>query len=240
MLETKLAAMGAALGVNEPLVILPADLLNLTNWKLTTPYKDMSTGNAEEILQPELSTFDDVQFRANPDGRGVLFRVNHGDSGTTPSSQNKRMELREMNGSALASWSPGKGTHLLSTSCSVPVLTDGLAVVLGQIHDKSDDIAVWRLEDGTLYRTNGNSSHDAVIAKGLPSGSVLNLSFLVSGGMIRTFYNGAAAPVPDLPVPAAAMGWYFKTGNYLQSAGKTTDPHAGATVIVYDVAVFHG
>jgi hypothetical protein len=242
--ENKLAAMGAALdGGNAPMPIVPADLLNLDNWKWTLPVLDPISGRAEEILQPELANFSDHAFCANPDGPGVRCRVYHGDKGVTKTSLNPRSEGREMLGALLAAWNPTSGTHLLSVSTSVTHQTTVKPHnVLGQIHDGASDVCTFRLEGTTLYRSNGNTAHDATITKGYVLGDKLNLSFLVSAGKIRTFFNGAAAGVPDLSVPSGASGWYFRAGNYLQSnptTAPTESPDAYSDVVLFDVAVFH-
>src|SRR5262249_13030697 len=93
----------------------PAQLLNLTNWKLTLPIDTSAPGSPDEILQPALATFKiDPYFELNPSSTGVLFNAPCGGA-TTGGSSYPRSELREMSsgGSTAASWSTTSGTHTM-------------------------------------------------------------------------------------------------------------------------------
>lgn len=218
----------------------PADIIDLGNWKLTTPYLGHN-GDLIEVTQPQLATYSDPGFCATPDGTAVIFDVHHG-AAHTKHSLNPRMELREMLGGKLAAWNPHDGAHLLSVSGYVDLLTTTRPItVLGQVHDGSDDICTFRLEDTKLYRTSGNDTHNALITPTLDLGTLYNLSFVVSGGLIHTYYNSMETIAP-LPVPSGADGWYFRAGAYLQSnsvAAPKATPNEHTTVAITHLSVVH-
>ena len=66
---------------------LPADVLDLSSWKLTLPVgSDEDEDEAEEIKQPDLATFsDDRFFTTTRDGSGVVFRAPAGGATTSGS-----------------------------------------------------------------------------------------------------------------------------------------------------------
>ena len=74
----------------------PADLLDLTNWKITLPIG--SSGSPTEIKQPQLDTYSvDPYFKLTTAKDGVQFRAHCGGT-TTSGSSYPRSELREMTG----------------------------------------------------------------------------------------------------------------------------------------------
>ncbi len=89
----------------------PADVLNLSNWYIGLPVgEDESPTNVE---QPELDTYAiDPWFVPTSDCSRVQFRAAV-NGVTTSGSSYPRSELREMRGSAKASWSSTSGTHTM-------------------------------------------------------------------------------------------------------------------------------
>src|SRR5919106_4504293 len=131
----------------------PAQLLDLTNWKITLPVNAAgeTTGRPLEILQPQLARFvstpnfavrgDAVQFRAPVNGV------------TTSGSSYPRSELREManGGTTNAAWSTTTGTHTMMIEQAITAVPQAKRhVVAGQIHDGSDDVLTTRLEQPPL------------------------------------------------------------------------------------------
>ncbi|QNE17653.1 alginate lyase [Kribbella qitaiheensis] len=216
---------------------VPADVLDLTNWKVTLPTG--SAGSPTEIKQPALATFsvdpyftvvgDAVQFRAPVNGV------------TTSGSSYPRSELREMtsNGSANASWSSTSGTHTLVVSESFDHLPAGKPQLVGaQIHDAADDITVFRLEGSSLYITNGNTTHYKLVTSSYTLGTVYEAKFVVSGGQVKAYYNG----VLQTTISKSFSGAYFKAGAYTQANCTNSSPCAesnyGQTTI-HNVTVTH-
>lgn len=136
--------------------LYPADVINLTNWKITLPIdaNGLQIGSAIEIKQVLLDTFSIAPwYQNNQDNTGVVFRANCGGA-TTSGSGYPRSELREMinNGATNASWSSSTGTHTMEIEQAIthlPVVKKH--IVVGQIHDGSDDVIVFRLEGTKLF-----------------------------------------------------------------------------------------
>ena len=96
---------------------LPAELLDLSNWKLTLPTGD--EGSPDEITQPELDTFSvDPYFMLNDDASAVVFRADV-DGVTTSGSGYPRSELREMDGTSKAAWSTTSGRHTMTITQAI-------------------------------------------------------------------------------------------------------------------------
>jgi hypothetical protein len=217
----------------------PADVLNLTNWKVTLPIGQSESPT--EIKQPALDTYSiDPWFKATSSCNGVQFRsaVN---GVTTGGSSYPRSELREMtnNGSSNASWSSTSGTHTLVIEQAITALPNTKPhVVAGQIHDGSDDVTVFRLEGSSLYVTNGDTTHHKLVTSNYVLGTRFQAKFVVSGGQIRAYYNG----VLQTTLSKSFSGGYFKSGAYTQANCSNSDPCSSANygqVIVYSVTVTH-
>lgn len=133
----------------------PANILNLTNWKLTVPIDANNTqlGLAKEISQPQLATYSlSPYFLNNSTNTGVIFQANTGGA-TTSGSGNPRSELREMtnNGTDRAAWSVSSGINTIIIDQAITHLpTVKNHIVAGQLHgddnntgpDGNDDVIV--------------------------------------------------------------------------------------------------
>jgi Alginate lyase len=137
---------------------LPAQVLALTNWKLTLPIK-----NAKEILQPDLNKYESKYFTDEPPSpdeppcTSVAFRTPVGGA-TTSGSSYPRTELREMKkkGRKLASWSSTSGTHEMSWRVAVDVAPKAKPqLVVGQVHDSEDDVVQSCMTATTTPSTTG-------------------------------------------------------------------------------------
>lgn len=218
-----------------PSVRYPADVFG-TGWKLTLPIN-----GAQEVKQPALATYTSKYCELNTVGE-VVFRAWHGGD-TTSGSKNPRSELREMKsvGAEQAAWSSTSGRHRMVVEGKVTRLTKVKPeVVVAQIHDAEDDVTVFRLEGSKLWITAGDTTHGYLVDANLALGQDYTVGFDVTGGMVSFTYNGA--PVPFKLKPAKTNGWYFKTGNYLQS-NLTTAPSEStaeyAEVVLRSVSVTH-
>jgi hypothetical protein len=233
LLATVLAAAGTTLVPTQATHAsskVPADVLDLTNWKLTLP-----TGSEEkptEVKQPDLKTFsvnpyfvvagDGVQFRAPVNGV------------TTSGSGYPRSELREMtdDGTSNASWSSTSGTHTLVVRESFDHLpADKPQLVGAQIHDADDDVSVFRLEGSNLYVTDGDTAHHKLVTSSYKLGTVFEAKFVVSDGQVRAYYNG----VLQTTISNDFSGAYFKAGAYTQAncdnSSPCSDSNYGQTTI---------
>jgi hypothetical protein len=217
---------------------LPSGILNLTNWKLTLPVDTSHAGSPDEILQPELNSFQDAQYFHVDDTRiGVVFKAHCGGA-TTSGSGYPRSELREMvnNGSARASWSTTSGTHTMEITQAIthlPVVKP--QIVVGQIHDASDDVIVFRLE-GTKLFIDQNGDNGPVLTTSYRLGDVFTTKFVARNGGVECYYNGQYI----YTYPVNTSGCYFKAGAYTQSnTSKGDAASAYGEVVIYSLSVKH-
>jgi len=219
----------------------PADVFDMSKWKLQLPVAD-GPSSVVEIMQPKLATYSDNYFHLNADKTAVVFHVNHGGA-TTSGSSNPRSELREMTGTdgkTQASWPSTSGTHTMTVKLKITHLTTVKPqVVVGQIHDGTNDISVFRLEGTNLWISDENTLHAYLVTANYQLGTVFTYKYEVSGGVIKYYYNGQLLPFTE---SKDISHLYFKAGNYLQSnpdsaPGESTSAYS--EVEIYDVQVTH-
>jgi hypothetical protein len=220
----------------------PANVLNLTNWKLNLPIDDNggTTGDSREVKQPALATFTiNPFFHNNSDNTGVIFQANTGGA-TTSGSGYPRSELREMtnNGATNASWSSTSGTHTMEIDQAIthlPVVKPH--IVVGQIHDANDDVIVFRLEGSKLFMDH-NGADGTTLTSNYVLGTRFKVKFVVSGGKVMSYYNGTLMET----YTKSFSGAYFKAGAYVQSSCHTVSGEscsAYGEVVIYNVTVTH-
>lgn len=217
----------------------PAEVLNLTNWKITLPIG--SDEKPTEIKQPALKTYvKSPWFVPAPDCQSVRFRAAV-NGVTTGGSSYPRSELREMtnNGTANASWSTTSGTHTLVVDEAFTQLPKEKPHLVGaQIHDADDDVTVFRLEGTSLYITKGDTTHHKLVTDNYQLGTRFQAKFVASGGKIKAYYNG----VLQTTISSSTSGNYFKTGAYTQANCDNSDPCDDSNygeVVLYNVTVTH-
>ncbi|HEX2133904.1 MAG TPA: polysaccharide lyase family 7 protein [Actinophytocola sp.] len=217
----------------------PADVLDLTGWKVQLPIGDEE--DPDEVTQPDLGTYAvDPWFRATEACDGIQFRsaVN---GVTTGGSSYPRSELREMtaDGSDETEWSSNDGTHTMVIRQAITdVPNDKPDVVAGQIHGGDDDVSVFRLEGSNLYVTKGDTSDHHLITDDYELGTVFEAKFVVSDGEIRAYYNGEL----ETTIEADFDTGYFKAGAYTQANCDRSDPCDDSNygqVIIHDIEVTH-
>jgi hypothetical protein len=240
----------------------PSQVIDLNCWKITLPID-----SALEIFNPTLLDYTiDPWFKVvqDKDGWAVQFRANHGGS-TTSGSNNPRSELREMlrnyryqNSKSEASWSNTNGTHTMWIKQKVTHLTYVKPhTVTGQIHNSSDDVAVFRVEglsggaSGTggtvgvgdslakIWITDGNNTHAYLVDSLYRLGTVYQVKFIAHNGVLEFEYDGKKLPYKKTK---NFTGCFFKIGDYTQSNSSTAPNEvdsAYAEVYVYDYAITH-
>jgi alginate lyase len=200
---------------------VPADVLDLSSWKLTLPIGE--EGSPTEIKQPDLATYkEDTLFAPTDDCAGVRFRspVN---GVTTGNSSYPRSELREMtpDGSDEAEWSTSEGTHTMEVKTTVTHLpNDKQHLVVAQIHGGDDDLTVFRLEGTSLYVTNGDDSNFHLVTDAYELNTPMDLKFVAGEGKVDAYYNGELA----VSIEADSSTNYFKAGAYTQANCENSDP----------------
>ena len=219
----------------EPLE-LPAELLDLSNWKLTLPTGD--EGSPDEITQPELDTFSvDPYFMLDDDGSAVVFRADV-DGVTTSGSSYPRSELREMDGTSKAAWSTTSGRHTMTITQAITHLPDVKQhVVAGQVHDSGDDVMMIRLEGSYLFvESNGDDMGELDDAYVL--GTTFTVRIVAVSGWIEIYYEDMDTPM--VIMEADTDGCYFKAGAYTQSnLDRGDEPGAYGEVRIEALEVVH-
>lgn len=232
---------------------LPAQVLDLDNWKLTLPTGPKT--DATEIKQPVLDEFaDEAWFTVDETGDdAVVFRApvacTKDKSGTNCGSRTStntlyaRSELREMTrgGTANASWSATEGTHTMEVELAFEHLpSDDKPHLTGaQIHGGSDDVTTIRLEGKTLWITQDDDTHFHKITDDYSLGDRIRVKYVVKDGEIEVSYNG------DLEKTLKWRGGsnYFKTGAYPQANCDNSSPCDGnknyGEVHIYRLKVTH-
>ncbi|MFI7407784.1 polysaccharide lyase family 7 protein [Streptomyces sp. NPDC049627] len=201
----------------------PADVLDLTNWKLTLP-----TGDDEdptEITQPELAAFSaDPWFRAEAGCAAVRFRAAV-NGVTTGGSSYPRAELREMTagGADEAEWSTTDGTHTLVVREAFTALPGERPYVVGaQVHGGDDDVTAFRLEGSSLYVTDGDDRHHHLVTDDYEPGTEFEAKFVARDGEIGAYYNGRL----QTTISHDGDTNYFKAGAYTQANCANSEPCA--------------
>lgn len=221
---------------------VPADRFDAANWKITLPVDSSggTSGNAREVLQPALDTFELAPyFETKTDG--VQYRA-HVEGATTSGSEYPRSELREMSGSNLASWSIASGDHTLWVRCKVThAPPEKPQVCVAQIHGGGDDV-LQVLYDGTrnaiTVRWRG-TTHPTYLKSNAVLGTFFNVKIVVAAGRVKTYYNEdpnvdftGAVKIHDFA--ATDSGCYFKAGCYTQSNETIDAPGAYGQVVIAD------
>lgn len=215
---------------------LPADVLDLRNWKLTLPERVDGDRDAREIAQPDLAGYVHPDaFFVTDDGHGVVFRARCGGA-TTKGSSYPRSELREMTADGnRAAWSTTDAvTHKMTVRLAIMATPlKKPHVVCAQIHDADDDLLMVRLE-GQKLLVECNGVGDVMIDPSYQLGSPFNLVISAGQGHVRVDYNGR----PSLDWKVKRDGCYFKTGVYTQSNLKKGDAvEAFGEVVIYHLSL---
>jgi hypothetical protein len=217
--------------------LLPSKVLNLSNWYLTIPVKDSSTGWAQEVKQPALAGYQDPRYFSA--GGGAVTFTAPVDGATTSGSKYPRSELRETtgDGGGLASWSTGSGVNMMQVTESIqhlPVAKPEL--VFAQIHGPSDDLIEAEIDENRLYINHNGVQYGQDLADNYVLGTKFTLEIVATSSYVNVYYNGVRDMHQDLP----STGDYFKAGCYTQSNTSHGDaPSAYGQVNIYALAVSH-
>jgi len=241
----------------------PADVLDLTNWKLTLPVDGDGDDRADEIRQPCLAVpcydptrkmydnplfkvpFTSVWFHVTDHRDGVDFRAPV-DGATTSGSENARSELRELapadkNGDEVeARWSnKGSAVHTMEVEQAILATPRRYrSVVSAQIHNDDDDVILIKYRDGRLFADADRGNFDGTLDDNYRLGTRFKLRIQATKGLIRVTYNDTKTVV----YKKASDTMYFKAGVYNQSnLEKYPDevPNSYGEVVIYKLKVTH-
>ncbi|WP_461009191.1 polysaccharide lyase family 7 protein [Streptomyces capparidis] len=200
---------------------VPADVLNLTNWKQTLPIGPSESPT--EIKQPQLDSYShDPYFKVTSTGDAVQFRAPV-KGVTTSGSSYPRSELREMTngGTTNAAWSTTSGTHTMTVREAFTHLPNNKPQVVGaQIHGGDDDVTALRLDGTNLYITNGDDSRYHLVTSNYQLGTVFEVKYVVKDGRISVYYNGSLRTT----LSHSDSTNYFKAGAYTQANCTNSSP----------------
>lgn len=225
---------------------VPADVLDLSNWKLTLPI-GKERDEADEVEQPKLATYQQPEFfHVDSTGKGVVFRANAGGA-TTSGSGYPRSELREMtdHGKKEADWSNKTGTHtmtIVEAITAAPKVKPEVAA--GQIHGDEDVVAMVRLEKKHLFvESDGDEAGD--LDNDYKLGTKFTLVMKATPDGVFITYNGKKT----VKIDQVGGGNYFKAGCYTQASDhrqedddpdqKYDKPDAYGEVVIYSLKVEH-
>ncbi|MGC4940287.1 polysaccharide lyase family 7 protein [Kribbella sp. DT2] len=235
-----LTSAGTATAV--PACTYPAEVLNLSRWKLQLPLDDPNQSGTQvlQISRPRLNTYVvNPWFTPNASCNGVQFR-NAVNGVTTPNTSYARSELREMesNGTTEIKWSSNSGTHTMVIDQSIDRLPNTKRqVVAGQIHD-GNDRSTFRIDGSSLYVTRDNDTKYKLVTSNYVLGTRFQAKFVVSNGSIKAYYNN----VLQTTIPVSFTTGYFKAGVYTQANCTNSSPcdtsNYGQTTL-YNVSVSH-
>ena len=220
------ALLFAGLGSPASAAVLPSQVLDLRNWKLTIPADGPDAGTtADEIKQPALNSYQSEFLHANAAGNAVVFYAPVGGA-TTGGSQFPRSELREMNGSDEAEWSPHDGLrHAMTLRTAINhAPANQPNVVAAQIHDvggtqpgqKSDDIVEIKLEGHHLF-VESEGINRATLTNNYVWGTPFTVVISADIGGVDVDFNGERK-LSDFWPDSTFGAWYFKAGVYTQSS----------------------
>ena len=217
---------------------LPAEILNLKDWKLNVPEGIITPMRSDEYKQPLLDSYSNESwFHSNAAGDAVVFKAHAGGT-TTKGSGYPRSELREMtaNGTKNASWASSEGIHTLFVDLKVthlPVVKPH--IVIGQIHDAEDDVIVFRLEKNKLF-VKLDDIDGPVLDDNYKLGNRINLMFKVQNNETECYYNGKL----KYTYKKAFVNSYFKAGAYVQSSCQGKKKVEGESCDAYgEVEIFN-
>lgn len=221
----------------------PADVLDLSKWKLTLPISLNSPPNsnkATEIKQPQLKTYTNSEyFRLNAAKNGVLLKAIAGGARTSTNTAYPRSELREMQGDGTesAAWSCTNTDHgmyleqtLLHTTTKKPEAT------IGQIHDSKNDLVMVKYvgpsfangstDIGKLEARFNNDNITKLLDSTYKIGDPMTIDTAVtSGGNVTVNYknlrSGVRSSTGTVKMTGIIGSCYFKAGMYIQACSKT-------------------
>lgn len=218
----------------------PSDVFDITNWYLTLP-----TGieNSPDLIrQPALKTYSSEYFHLNDTRNAVVFKAHTGGA-TTSGSDYPRSELRELKPGG--DWSSSSGIHMMYIKQAITALpTYQKSVVIGQIHNASDDVIVIRLDGTRLYiNAHTKSGNGGVVNTDLLTyyqpGRVFTIKFEVQNNKTKVYFNKTLKYTLSRSFSSA----YFKAGVYTQSSCykfPQENCNSYGESVLYDLKTCHG
>jgi hypothetical protein len=220
----------------------PAELLAFNagggRWNLGVGYPSGHVDISPQQLESGWS--ETPYFYINEAGTHVHFQVPMNGGRTSANTKYPRSELREYqsNGTTKAAWNGASGTHVMSYKAKVIHMeADKPEIVIGQIHDGSDDTLQIRCE-GTTWRASINGTEHATTLGNFSWGTEVAIEIRVSSGTLTIKVNGTTKITTN---PGYGAGQYFKLGAYAQqNSTDQNNPSSGyASCEIRDLVLSH-
>lgn len=226
-------------GASLPTQLIP-DLLRATVMLPTG-----KQGDPDNLYAVKAETDANAKKYFYADNGAVVFKVNAGGVHST-NSKYPRTEAREMKNTNWGKgvWTNQSGTHVLEATLSATHnFVKKPELVVGQIHDGSDDVLQIRLVGNTLKVAGRDDKYNTVIDSDFKQGQKFSYRVEASNGFIRVFYSKDALSELKLVFidTFSGSGWYFKYGAYAQTSPAVSgeDPTATAEVRFYSAKITH-
>jgi hypothetical protein len=216
-------AAGAA-GRGSEMDATSSTAIDFTIWSLQLP---IGSGTSPTIIPPSqlVAGFSDAYFYPAPDG-GQIF-MDPATGITTSGSQHCRTELREMTSSGTqAAWTAA-GTNTLTVSGKVLQVggdTSGHTAV-GQVYNDTDSIPLCELEYSSqiggfelLYEETKGAGTTVDLETQVALDEPYTYALALTGGTLTVTINGNEVYTHTPSAQVAANAFYFKCGNYDQTA----------------------
>ena len=205
----------------------------------------------------DYDTYEDPNFFYT-DGEWTYFKCYRGLGGSA-TSQNPRVELREMKNGDLAKWDGSKGNNTMSWTVRVdqlPKSTSGNDGVLcfGQIHGPGstvdDVIRVQFLGQPDQSSGNVRLKISGYITEEVLGGSkILDLGYKLdteytfrieyNDGIVKVFDSRYSSAIFSQEMDTSTEGNYFKVGNYLQSVKGASFTGSNGVVAIKNLVITH-
>jgi hypothetical protein len=218
------AETGAHAGGSGEVGTISAPPIDFTIWSLQLP---IGSGTSPLTITPAqlLAGFSDAYFYLGADGGQVFMDPATGI--TTSGSTHCRTELREMTAAgAQAAWS-ATGTNTLTVTGQVLQVGGGAGghTAVGQVYNSTDSIPLCELEYSTqlggfelLYEEAKSAGTTVDLKTPVALGQPYTYTLALSGGTLTATLNGTQVYVHTPSAQVAANAFYFKCGNYDQTA----------------------
>ncbi|HTA76623.1 MAG TPA: polysaccharide lyase family 7 protein [bacterium] len=220
--------------------------IDFTNWELQEP---SGSGTSPTIITGAQmnSGYSDAYFYVAGDGGQIFMDTATGI--TTSGSVHPRCEMREMSGGVGAAWAP-TGTNTETVSGQVIQLGDGSSghTTIAQVFNSTLDIPLCEFQyEGSvggfeiLYEEAKGAGTMVNLNTACALNTPYNFSLSLSGNVLTVTINGVQVYTHTPSAGVLADQFYFKCGNYDQTAvagAVSTTPY---TVVEDDsIVVFHG
>ena len=196
-------------------------------WNLGIGFEDGHTDITPSQLQNNY--VNNPYYVMNSAGTAAQFQVFMNGGRTSSSTKYPRSELREYqtgSTSTKASWSGTSGRHVMRYKFKLLHLApEKCEVVIGQMHDGSDDTLQIRMEAGSAtgpytLRLSINGSEVDDLKSGIALGQEVAVDIDVNNGALTVKVDGTTQYTGE---PDWGSGQYFKLGCYVQQNSTDQD-----------------